>query len=92
MPKTIDIHECTRYSEDLGAEVSYSVTYTYYPANLAPQTYGEPPLEPDEPSKVEIHSVLMWLDDDDNQTISYNPSDAWIDEMADEIKEKLEDV
>jgi hypothetical protein len=34
----------------------------------------------------------MWLDDDDNQTISYNPSDAWIDEMADEIKEKLEDV
>ena len=90
MPKITDIHECTRYSEDLGAEVSYKVEYTYYPANLAPQTFGEPPLEQDEPSYVEIHSVIMWLDDDDNQTISYNPSEEWVEEMADEIIDKIE--
>ena len=92
MSTPMDTYICVRQSEDLGADVTFRVTYTYYPANLAPRTSGEPPPEPDEPSFVEIHSVIMHIDEDDLQTISYNPSDDWIEEMADEIKDKLEDL
>ena len=88
----MDTYTCVRQSEDLGADVTFNVTYSYYPANLAPRTSGEPPLEPDEPSFVEIHSVIMHIDEDDLQTISYNPSDDWVEEMADEIKDNLEDL
>ena len=88
----MDIYTCVKQSEDLGAEVTFNVEYSYHPANLAPKTSGESPLEPDEPSFVDIHSVIMHIDEDDLQTISYNPSDSWIEEMADEIKDKLEVV